>query len=159
MRKVVTMGEIMLRLSTPGHQRVKQAQAFDIHYGGGEANVAIGLSQLGLNSSFVSKLPNNDLGISADEFLNRYGVETDHMVFGGDRMGIYFLEKGHSIRPSKIFYDRIGSAFAGSKASEYDFAKIFEDADWFHISGITPALNEELFQLTSLALTVAKQQD
>ena len=158
MKKVVTMGEIMLRLSTPGHQRVKQAQSFDIHYGGGEANVAIGLSQLGLNSSFVSKLPNNDLGISADEFLNRYGVETDHMVFGGDRMGIYFLEKGHSIRPSKIFYDRSGSAFAGSKAAEYDFAQIFADADWFHISGITPALNEEMFQLTSLALTAAKQQ-
>ena len=115
MKKVVTMGEIMLRLSTPGHQRVKQAQSFDIHYGGGEANVAIGLSQLGLNSSFVSKLPNNDLGISADEFLNRYGVETDHMVFGGDRMGIYFLEKGHSIRSSKIFMIEAGLPLPGQK--------------------------------------------
>jgi 2-dehydro-3-deoxygluconokinase len=158
MKKVVTMGEIMLRLSTPGHQRMKQAQSFDIHYGGGEANVAIGLSQLGLNSSFVSKLPDNDLGISADQFLTRYGVETNHMLFGGDRIGIYFLEKGYSIRPSKIIYDRSESAFARSKAAEYDFAKLFEGADWFHISGITPALNEEIFQLTSLALAAAKQQ-
>src|SRR3954453_13078824 len=128
MKKVVTMGEIMLRLSTPRHQRVKQAQSFDIHYGGGEANVAIGLSQLGLNSSFVGKLPNNDLGVSSDEFLNRYGVETDHMVFGGDRMGFSCLKKGHSIRPSKIFYYPSGSSFAGSKAGEYDFARIFADA-------------------------------
>jgi 2-dehydro-3-deoxygluconokinase len=158
MKKVVTMGEILLRLSTPGHQRIKQSQGFEVHYGGGEANVAIGLSQLGVNSSFVSKLPHNDLGISADEFLNRYGVETDQMVFGGERIGIYFLEKGHSIRPSKIIYDRSGSAFAESKVSEYDFAQIFAGADWFHISGITPALNEEMFQLTSLALAAAKQQ-
>lgn len=90
MKKVVTMGEIMLRLSTPGYQKIQQAQSFDIHYGGGEANVAIGLSHLGLKNSFVSKLPDNDLGISANQYLNRYGVETDHMVFGGDRIGIYF---------------------------------------------------------------------
>ena len=158
MKKVVTMGEIMLRLSTPGYQKIQQAQSFDIHYGGGEANVAIGLSQLGLNNSFVSKLPDNDLGISANQYLNRFGVETDQMVFGGDRIGIYFLEKGFSIRSSKIIYDRSGSAFAGSKVAEYDFDKIFADADWFHISGITPALNEELFQLTKKALAAAKQQ-
>ena len=158
MKKVVTMGEIMLRLSTPGYQKIQQAQSFDIHYGGGEANVAIGLSQLGLNNSFVSKLPDNDLGISANQYLNRYGVETDQMVFGGDRIGIYFLEKGFSIRSSKITYDRSGSAFAGSKVAEYDFDKIFAGADWFHISGITPALNEELFQLTKKALAAAKQQ-
>ncbi|WP_175384432.1 sugar kinase [Bacillus sp. FJAT-27225] len=157
MKKVVTMGEIMLRLSTPGHERFNQAQIFDVHYGGGEANVAIGLSQLGVNSSFVSKLPDNALGTSAAEFLNRYGVETEHMLFGGERIGIYFLEKGYSIRPSKIIYDRSGSAFAESKTSEYDFAKIFEDADWFHISGISPALNEEVFQLTRRALSTAKQ--
>ena len=114
MKKVVTMGEIMLRLSTPGYQKIQQAQSFDINYGGGEANVAIGLSQLGLNSSFISKLPDNDLGISANQFLNRYGVETDQMIFGGDRIGIYFLEKGYSIRSSKIIYDRSGSAFAQS---------------------------------------------
>lgn len=158
MKKVVTMGEIMLRLSTPGYQKIQQAGGFDIHYGGGEANVAIGLSQLGLHSSFVSKLPHNDLGISANQFLNRFGVGTDQMVFGGDRIGIYFLEKGFSIRSSKIIYDRSGSAFAGSKVAEYDFANLFRDAEWFHISGITPALNEEIFQLTKLALAAAKQQ-
>ncbi|WP_428911075.1 PfkB family carbohydrate kinase [Niallia sp. Krafla_26] len=158
MKKVVTMGEIMLRLSTPGYQKVQQAQSLEVHYGGGEANVAIGLSQLGLHSSFVSKLPNNDLGYSANQFLNRFGVETDQMIFGGDRIGIYFLEKGFSIRSSKIIYDRSGSAFARSKVTEYDFSKLFADAEWFHISGITPALNEEVFQLTKLALASAKQQ-
>ena len=158
MKKVVTMGEIMLRLSTPGYQKIQQAQEFDVHYGGGEANVAIGLSQLGLNSSFVSKLPDNALGHSANQFLNRFGVVTDQMVFGGDRIGIYFLEKGYSIRSSNIIYDRSGSAFAESKVAEYDFTNIFAGAEWFHISGITPALNEEIFQLTKLALAAAKQQ-
>ena len=157
MRKVVTMGEIMLRLSTPGYQKIQQAQAFDINYGGGEANVAIGLSQLGLNSSFISKLPDNGLGCTAEQFLNRYGVCTDNMVFGGDRIGIYFLEKGFSIRSSKIIYDRSGSSFAQSHVDEYDFASAFSGADWFHISGITPALNEEIFQLTKQALAAAKQ--
>jgi 2-dehydro-3-deoxygluconokinase len=158
MKKVVTMGEIMLRLSTPGYQKIQQAHSFDVHYGGGEANVAIGLSQLGLQSSFVSKLPNTALGYSAKQFLNRFGVGTDHMVFGGDRIGIYFLEKGFSIRSSKIIYDRYGSAFAGSKVAEYDFANLFEDAEWFHISGITPALNDEIFQLTKQALAAAKEK-
>ena len=157
MKKVVTMGEIMLRLSAPHYQEIEQAQSFDVNYGGGEANVAISLSRLGLNSSFVSKLPNNSLGYSANQFLNRFGVKTDQMIFGGDRLGIYFLEKGYSIRSSKIIYDRKDSAFATSKVDEYDFEKIFADADWFHISGITPALNEEIFQLTKKALSSAKQ--
>ena len=157
MKKVVTMGEIMLRLSAPHYQEIEQAQSFDVNYGGGEANVAISLSRLGLNSSFVSKLPNNSLGYSANQFLNRFGVKTDQMIFGGDRLGIYFLEKGYSIRSSKIIYDRKDSAFATSKVDEYDFEKIFADADWFHISGITPALNEEIFELTKKALSSAKQ--
>jgi 2-dehydro-3-deoxygluconokinase len=157
MKKVVTMGEIMLRLSAPHYQEIEQAQSFDVNYGGGEANVAISLSRLGLNSSFVSKLPNNSLGYSANQFLNRFGVKTDQMIFGGDRLGIYFLEKGYSIRSSKIIYDRKDSAFATSKIEEYDFEKIFADADWFHISGITPALNEEIFELTKKALASAKQ--
>ena len=157
MKKVVTMGEIMLRLSTPNYQKIEQSQSFDAHYGGGEANVAISLSQLGLKSSFVSKLPNNSLGNSANQFLNQYGVSTDHMVYGGDRLGIYFLEKGYSIRSSKIVYDRHGSAFATSNMDEYDFKSIFAGADWFHISGITPALSGEIFNLTKKALSVAKQ--
>jgi len=157
MKKVVTMGEIMLRLSTPNYQKIEQSQSFDANYGGGEANVAISLSQLGLKSSFVSKLPNSSLGNSANQFLNQYGVSTDHMVYGGDRIGIYFLEKGYSIRSSKIVYDRHGSAFATSNMDEYDFGKIFAGADWFHISGITPALSSEIFSLTKKALAVAKQ--
>ena len=128
-----------------------------MNYGGGEANVAISLSRLGLNSPFVSKLPNNSLGYSANQFLNRFGVKTDQMIFGGDGLGIYFLEKGYSIRSSKIIYDRKDSAFSLSKVDEYEFEKIFADADWFHISGITPALNEEIFQLTKKALASAKQ--
>ena len=157
MKKVVTMGEIMLRLSTPNYQKIEQSQSFDANYGGGEANVAISLSQLGLKSSFVSKLPNNSLGNSANQFLNQYGVSTDHMVYGGDRLGIYFLEKGYSIRSSKIVYDRHGSAFATSNVDEYDFKTIFAGADWFLISGITPALSGEIFNLTKKALSVAKQ--
>ena len=147
----------MLRLSAPRYQEIEQAQSFDVNYGGGEANVAISLSRLGLNSSFVSKLPDNSLGYSAKQFLNHYGVATDQMIFGKGRLGIYFLEKGFSIRSSKIIYDRKDSAFALSKVDEYDFEKIFVGADWFHISGITPALNEEIFRLTKKALSSAKQ--
>lgn len=158
MKKVVTMGEIMLRLSTPRFRKIEQAQSFEASYGGGEANVAISLSQLGLKSSFVSKLPNNSLGHSANQFLNRYGVSTDCMVFGGDRLGIYFLEKGFSIRSTKIVYDREDSAFAQSKMAEYDFEHIFKEADWFHISGITPALNKDIFELTKKALAEAKKR-
>lgn len=157
MKKVVTMGEIMLRLSAPGHQKIEQAQSFDIVYGGGEANVAVGLSQLGVKSAFVSKLPDNELGHSANQMLNRYGVETDQMVFGGGRIGIYFLEKGYSIRPSKVIYDRSGSSFAESKSEEYDLEAAFAGADWFHISGITPALNEGIYQLTKQSLAAAKR--
>jgi 2-dehydro-3-deoxygluconokinase len=157
MKKVVTMGEIMLRLSTPGHQKIQQANVFDIVYGGGEANVAVGLSQLGLKSSFISKLPDHALGYSANQQLNRFGVETERMLFGGERIGIYYLEKGYSIRPSKVIYDRSGSSFATSKTEEYDLEAAFAGADWFHISGITPALNEEIFQLTKKSLATAKR--
>lgn len=158
MKKVVTMGEIMLRLSTQGFQKIEQSQTFGTIYGGGEANVAVSLSQLGLSSSFVSKLPRNALGASAVQHLRKYGVLTNQIVFGGDRLGIYFLEKGYSVRSSKVIYDRKYSAFSLSKVEEYDFDQIFDGADWFHISGITPALNEELFSITKKALSVAKQK-
>jgi 2-dehydro-3-deoxygluconokinase len=158
MKKVVTMGEIMLRLSAPGYQKIQQSGSFGAVYGGGEANVAISLSQLGLNTSFVSKLPDNALGESAKQYLNQFGVNTDHIIYGGDRLGIYFLEKGFSVRSSKVIYDRKHSAFSESKLEEYDFDSIFTDADWFHISGITPALNDELFYITKKALEVAKEK-
>ncbi|MCM3768242.1 sugar kinase [Neobacillus niacini] len=156
MKKVVTLGEIMLRLSAPNYQKIVQAQSFDAVYGGGEANVAVSLAKFGLKSSFVTKVPQNALGTSAEQQLNRFGVSTEHVLHGGDRLGIYFFEKGFSIRPSKVYYDRKNSAFALSKVEEYDFDVIFADADWFHISGITPALSEELFQLSKKALKTAK---
>lgn len=158
MTKVVTLGEIMLRLSPPDYQKIEQTQTFDAGYGGGEANVAISLAQFGLTSSFVTKLPNNALGNSAKQQLNRFGVITDHVIYGEGRLGIYFLESGYSIRPSKVTYDRKDSAFAASKIDEYDFDRIFADARWFHISGITPAINEELFELTLSALLKAKEK-
>ncbi|WP_338471864.1 sugar kinase [Niallia sp. XMNu-256] len=158
MKKVVTLGEIMLRLAAPDYQKIVQAQSFDAIYGGGEANVAISLAKFGLDSSFVTKLPKNAIGTSAEQQLNRFGVKTDHVIHGGDRLGIYFLENGYSIRPSKVYYDRKYSAFAESKVEEYDFDAIFADADWFHISGITPALNDELFLLTKTALSAAKKK-
>ncbi len=138
-------------------QKIQQAQSFDVIYGGGEANVAMGLAQLGLKSSFISKLPDHALGYSANQQLNQFGVGTEQMVFGGERIGVYYLEKGYSIRPSKVIYDRNGSAFATSRTEEYDLESAFAGADWFHISGITPALNEELFQLTKKSLAVAKR--
>lgn len=157
-KKVVTMGEIMLRFSPPQYQLFKQAQNLEVVYGGGEANVAVSLSRFGLDSSFVSKVPKNPLGLSAVAFLNRFGVKTDYIIQGGDRLGIYFLEKGYSIRPSGIFYDRSNSAFALSKREEYNFDEVFSDAEWFHISGITPALSEELFNITKDALKIAKEK-
>lgn len=158
MKKVVTLGEIMLRLSPPNFQTIEQAHQFDVVYGGGEANVAISLSRLGLKSEFVSKLPNNPLGASAEHFLNQFGVETNHIKHGEGRLGIYFLEKGYSIRSSKVYYDRTGSVFSQSQLSDYDFDIIFKDADWFHVSGITPALNKTLFEITKKAMQVAKEK-
>ncbi|WP_338472526.1 sugar kinase [Niallia sp. XMNu-256] len=157
-KKVVTMGEIMLRLAPPNYQMIEQAQSMEVVYGGGEANVAVSLSKLGLKSSFVSKLPNNPIGLSAEHHLNQFGVSTEHMIYGGDRLGIYFLEKGFSVRPSKIIYDRNNSSFAMSTIDEYDFEETFSDADWFHISGITPALNKKLFQIAKQALIIAKEK-
>ncbi|WP_394237005.1 PfkB family carbohydrate kinase [Niallia oryzisoli] len=158
MKKVVTLGEIMLRLSAPNYQKIVQTQSFDAVYGGGEANVAISLAKFGLDSSFVTKVPDHAIGTSAIQQLNRFGVKTDHVIRGGERLGIYFFEKGFSIRASKVYYDRKHSSFAMSKREEYDFDAIFADADWFHISGITPALSEELFYLTKKALAAAKEK-
>ena len=124
--KVVTLGEIMLRLTTPGFDKIEQARNFAATYGGGEANVAISLAQLGLNSSYVTKLPENPLGHTVNQFLTGLGVNMDHVIYGGDRLGIYYLEKGHSIRSSKVIYDRNGSSFAASKVSEYDLDELLK---------------------------------
>ncbi|MBS4538668.1 sugar kinase [Clostridium sp. D2Q-11] len=158
-KKVVTMGEIMLRLSTPGYKRFNQAEKFDVTYGGGEANVAVSLANYGLDPYFVSKLPGNPIGQSAVNHLRRFGVNTDYISRGGERVGIYYLEAGASMRPSKVVYDRANSAIAEATLEDFDFDSIFEGAEWFHFSGITPALSKEAAKLTEEALKAAKKHN
>ena len=155
-KKVVTLGEIMLRLSTPDFKRFVQADSFDVTYGGGEANVAAALCNYGLHGTFVTKVPNNPIGQSAINHVRRYGVDTQFIVRGGDRLGIYFLETGASMRASQVVYDRAGASIADVDASEFDFDKILEGADWFHTTGITPALSDKAAALTEAALKAAK---
>ena len=155
-KKVVTLGEIMMRLSTPGHERFVQSDSFDVTYGGGEANVAVALSNYGLNGVFVTKVPDNALGQAAINHIRRYGVDTQFIVRGGARLGIYFLETGASMRASQVIYDRAGASVAEMDISEFDFDKIFEGASWFHTTGITPALSDKAAALTEAALKAAK---
>lgn len=156
MKRVITFGEIMLRLAPEGYTRFVQADTFGATYGGGEANVAVSLANLGLDAAFVTKLPNHEIGQSAVNSLRRYGVDTRHILRGGDRVGIYFLEKGASQRPSKVIYDRAGSAIALVKRGEFDWNTIFLGADWFHFTGITPALGGDLPILCEEACRAAK---
>lgn len=156
MAKVVTMGEIMLRLSTPGNQKYIQATQFDINYGGGEANVAVSLANYGHDAEFVTKVPENPIGACAVAALRKYGVETKHIAKGGDRLGIYFLETGASMRPSNVTYDRANSSIATASISDFDFDEIFEGADWFHFTGITPAVSDAAAELTEAACKAAK---
>ncbi len=139
-KKVVTFGEIMLRLSTPGFKRFVQSDSFDVNYGGGEANVATALANYGMESIFVSKLPEHEIGQSAVNHLRRFGVNTDFVVRGGERVGAYFLESGASQRPSKVVYDRANSAVTTLKRKEINWGKVFNGVKWFHWTGITPAL-------------------
>ena len=156
--KIVTFGEIMLRLSTPGYERFVQSKSFDVNYGGGEANVAISLANYGMNAAFVSKIPDNDIGQSAINSLREFGVDTSMIVRGGERLGIYYLETGDSMRPSKVIYDRKYSSISEAEEDEFDWEKIFEGADWFHVSGITPALSLKTRKLTATALKEAKKR-
>jgi len=156
--KVVTFGEIMLRLSPPGHQRFVQAESFDAVYGGGEANVAVSLANYGLDSYFVTKLPEHEIGQAAVNHLRRFGVKTGNILRGGDRVGIYFLEMGASQRPSKVVYDRANSAVARVKEGEFDWDHIFEGAKWFHFTGITPALGDGAAAVTLEAVKTAKKK-
>lgn len=157
MKKIVTLGEIMLRLSTPGNKRFVQSDSFDAVFGGGEANVAVSCANYGHEVYFVSKLPEHEIGQSAINALRKYGVKTDYIARGGDRIGIYYLETGASMRPSKVIYDRAHSAIAEASATDFDFDKIMEDASWFHWSGITPAISEKAARLTELACQAAKR--
>lgn len=155
-KKVVTFGEIMLRLSTPGFMRFVQAQNFDITFGGGEANVAVSLANYGLQSYFVTKLPKHEIGQSAINHLRRFGVHSDFIVRGGDRVGIYFLESGASQRSSKVIYDRAFSAVSQMKKDEVDWQSVFSDAEWFHWTGITPALSETARECVRAACQAAR---
>lgn len=157
MAKVVTMGEIMLRLSPAGNTRFVQADSFDVIYGGGEANVAVSCANYGHDAYFVTKLPEHEIGQSAVNALRRYGVNTRFIARGGDRVGIYYAETGASMRPSKVIYDRANSAIAEAKPEDFDFDAIMEGADWFHWSGITPAISNKAAELTRLACEAAKR--
>lgn len=157
MAKVVTMGEIMLRLSTPGNSRFVQSNSFDVCYGGGEANVAVSLANYGHNAYFVSKLPTHEIGQSAVNALRQFGVKDDYIARGGNRVGIYYLETGASMRASKVIYDRANSAIAEAEPKDFDFDKIMKGAKWFHWSGITPAISDKAAKLVELACIAAKK--
>lgn len=158
-KKVITFGEIMLRLAPEGYYRFVQAESFGATFGGGEANVAVSLSNFGYEASFVSKLPKHEIGQSAVNSLRKFGVETKHIVRGGERVGIYYLEKGASQRPSKVIYDRANSSTAQAKKEDFNWDEIFEGADWFHFTGITPALNDEVADICLQACKVAKEKN
>ena len=158
-KKVVTFGEIMLRLAPRGYERFIQAESFGATYGGGEANVSVSLANYGLNSVFVTKLPKHEIGQAAINSLRRYGVDTTKIARGGSRIGIYFLEKGASQRPSKVIYDRAGSSIAEAKTGEFLWDDIFQDADWFHFTGITPALGDDAAALCLEACKAAKERN
>lgn len=157
MKRIVTFGEIMMRLNPQGYVRFVQADKFEASYAGGEANVAVSLANFGFKTAFVSKVPAHEIGQCAVNELRRYGVDTDYIVRGGDRLGLYFVEKGASQRASKVIYDRAGSAIAKATAADFDWKEIFKGADWFHFTGITPALGGELPAICLEACKAAKK--
>lgn len=156
MGKVVCFGEIMMRLNPEGYKRFVQASAFEASYAGGEANVAVSLANYGIPASYVTKVPAHEIGQCAVNELRRFGVDTESIVRGGPRLGIYFCEKGASQRGSKVVYDRAGSSIALAKREDFDWSKILEGADWFHFTGITPALGGELPEICLDALKMAR---
>lgn len=158
MKKIVTMGEILLRLLADDRQTLTQADKFDIIFGGGEANVAISLAQFGYESYFVTKLVDNEIGDSAINFLRERGVKTDYIARGGDRMGLYYSEKGSSQRPFFVVYDRKNSSICGAEPGDFDLDEIFEGASLFHLSGITPALSPKARELTKAFMVEAKKR-
>lgn len=156
--RVVALGEIMLRLAPEGYLRFLQEPRFQATFGGGEANVAVSLCNFGNEAVFVTKLPDNDIANAAIRELKGFGVETAFIARGGDRMGIYYLEKGASVRASKVVYDRAHSAFAEACAEDFDWENILEGAQWLHFTGITPALGDNVADITENALKVAKNR-
>jgi len=156
-KPVVAFGEIMLRLSPPGYQRFVQARSFDVIYGGGESNVAVSLANYGFPTQFVTRLPANEIGDACQNYLRQFGVGTDYIVRGGDRLGIYFLEIGAMQRSSKVIYDRAHSALSSIEPGMIDWNTVFNNASWFHWTGITPAISEGAAAVTLEALQAAKE--
>ncbi len=157
LQSVVTFGEIMLRLSPPGFLRFEQASSFDIQFGGGEANVAISLSRFGVPVEYVTRLPRNEIADVCIGFLQRHGVGVEHVVRGGERIGVYFLENGAVHRGSKVVYDRAGSSIASIEKGMVDWRAVFEGAGWFHVTGITPAISRGAAEASIEAASVAKE--
>ena len=155
-KKIVTFGELMLRLAPPGYNRFLQTDTYEATYGGGEANVAVSLANYGLDTEFVTKLPKHEIGQAGVNSLRKYGVGTTFIARGGNRVGIYFLEKGASQRPSKVIYDRAGAAIAEATSEDFDWNAIFEGVEWFHFTGITPALGAKAAALTLEACKAAR---
>lgn len=156
MSRLVALGEIMMRLNPEGYLRIKQAERFEATYAGGEANVCVAVANLGMDASYVTKLPDQEIGQACANELRRYGVDTKNIVFGGPRLGIYFVEKGASQRASKVIYDRAGSSIALAKREDFDWDRILEGATWFHFTGITPALGGETSAICMDAVKAAK---
>ena len=156
-KEIVALGEIMLRLSPPGRLRFAQTDSFDVHFGGAEANVAVELASLSEKVKYITKLPDNPIGDAAVSTLRKYGVNTDNVVRGGGRIGIYYLEKGASQRSSKVIYDRAYSSMAEATEDDFDFASIFKDAGWFHLTGITPAISERAADICAKAVLTAQR--
>lgn len=156
--RVVTLGEIMLRLKAPGFERFFQSPAFEATFGGGEGNVALSLAQFGLDAALVTALPSNPIGDACVRFLRGYGVDTSHIVRTGERMGVYFLEAGANQRPSTVVYDRAQSAIAIVSVEAFDWDQVFAGADWFHITGITPAISASAADLALQAVQVARSK-
>lgn len=154
--KVLSFGEILLRLAAPGYTKLFQKDSLESTFCGGEANVAVSLSMFGVDSSFLTKLPNNDVGTAAVNSMRYFGVDTSKIVYGDGRMGLYYLEKGASQRPSKVLYDRAYSAIAMAKREDFDWNSIFEGIDWFHWTGINPALSSNLAEICLDACKIAK---
>ena len=158
MKKVITFGELMLRLAPEGYLRIVQSEKYEATYGGAEANVAVSLANYGIEASFVSKLPDHEIGQAAINSLRKHGVDTSMITRGGERVGIYYCEKGASQRPSKVIYDRAYSAIATAREEDFDWDKIFDGAVWFHFTGITPALSDSMAEICKTALIKAKEK-
>ena len=156
--KVVTFGELMLRLAPEGYLRFVQSDKYEATFGGAEANVAVSLANYGVNAAFVSKLPEHEIGQCAVNSLRKFGVDTSEIVRGGARVGIYYCEKGASQRPSKVIYDRAGSSIACAERTDFNWEKILNGADWFHFTGITPALSDNVADITLDALKVCRSK-